>query len=52
MSLLLTAASYFVSGVVLYYTVLFGISLLRKAPDGRDVVTAFVVFVAAMNGRP
>ncbi len=49
MSLLLTAASYFVSGVVLYYTVLFGISLLRKAPDGRDVVTAFVVFVAAMN---
>ncbi len=47
---LLTAASYFVAAVVVYYAVLFVISLLRSGPDaGGELPRAFVIFVAALN---
>ena len=49
MTLALTAASYFVASVVIYYAVLFGISLLRHRTNGDGAPDAFVIFVAAMN---
>jgi 1,2-diacylglycerol 3-beta-glucosyltransferase len=48
-SMLFTGASYFVAAVVVYYAVLFAISLLRGGPDGVAPPLAFVIFVAALN---
>jgi cellulose synthase/poly-beta-1,6-N-acetylglucosamine synthase-like glycosyltransferase len=50
MSLLVTCASYFVVGVVIYYVVLFGVSLLRhRGGASGDLPAAYVIFVAALN---
>lgn len=45
----LTAASYFVAGVVIYYGLLFCVSFMHRGPDAEDPGITFVIFVPALN---
>jgi 1,2-diacylglycerol 3-beta-glucosyltransferase len=49
MNAILTASAYFVAAVVVYYAILFCVSLLRHRLDGGEPPSAFVIFVAALN---
>lgn len=49
MTVVLTSASYFVAAVVVYYAILFVVSLLRHRTETGATPAAFVVFVAALN---
>jgi cellulose synthase/poly-beta-1,6-N-acetylglucosamine synthase-like glycosyltransferase len=49
MAILLTATSYFVATVVVYYAALFCVSLLRHSAGSGELPAAYVIFVAALN---
>ncbi|MGD1058668.1 MAG: glycosyltransferase family 2 protein [Solirubrobacteraceae bacterium] len=49
MTVLLTVTSYFVASVVVYYAVLFCVSLMRHGTANGELPTAYVIFVAALD---